>query len=62
MSYANLSSVDDKVSCYIMHKHLIINVESLAKEFEMDTSSPKLTARSFLDYRKEMAIGMLFPY
>ena len=35
MFYANLGADDDKVSCYIMHKHLAIDVELLEKEFEM---------------------------
>ena len=42
MFYANLGSTNDKVSCYVMHKHLIIDVRLLAKEFEMDASLPKL--------------------
>ena len=42
MLYANLGSTDDKVSCYIVHKHLIIDVKLLAKEFEKNVSPPKL--------------------
>ena len=42
MFYVNLRAVNDKMSCYIMRKHLIIDVELLAKEFEMDVSPPKL--------------------
>ena len=62
MFHATLGSTNDKVSCYIMHKHLIIDVELLAKEFEMDLSTPKLTIGSFPNYRKEMSIDMLFAY
>ena len=40
MFYANLGVVDDKVSCYVMPKHLIIDFEMLANKFEMDTSLP----------------------
>ena len=42
MFYANLGAADDKVSHYIMHKHLVIDAELLAKEFEMDASPLKL--------------------
>ena len=45
-----------------MHKHLTIDVNLLANEFEMDTSPPKLTTRTFLNYKKEMGIDMLFSY
>ena len=62
MFYANLGLVDDKVSYYVMHKHIILDSEMLVKEFEMDASPLKLTAGSFPDYRKELALEMLFPY
>ena len=62
MFYVNLGFVDDKVSCYVMHKHVIIDVKLLAKEFEMDVPLLKLQAQSFLNYKKELAIDMLFPY
>ena len=62
MFYTNLGSINDKVSCYVIHKHLIIDVELLAKEFEMDASLPELQVRSFPNYKKELAIDMLFPY
>ena len=62
MSYANLRSNDDKASCYVMHRHMVIDVELLAKEFKMDTSPLKLQVGSFLNYKKELAIAMLFPY
>ena len=53
MFYANLGLVDDKVNCYNIHKHLIINAELLAKECKIDASPLKLQAESFLDYKKE---------
>ena len=62
MFYANLGSTNDKVSYYIMHKHIIIDCKMLAKEFEIDVCPPKLTTGSFLDYKKELAIKMLFYY
>ena len=45
-----------------MHKHLIIDAELLAKEFEIDPSPPMLVIGSFPNYRKEKSIDMLFPY
>ena len=60
--YANLGPTNDKVIYYAMHKHLIIDIELLAKEFEMDASLLKLIIGLFPNYRKEMAIDMLFPY
>ena len=62
MFYASLRLADNKVSCYIMYKHLIIDVKLLAKDFEMVASPLKLQARSFPDYKRELAIDMLFPY
>ena len=62
MFYANLGLANDKVSCYIMYKHLITDVESLTKEFEMEASFLKLIATSFPNYKKEMTIDMFFPY
>ena len=50
MFYANLGSIDDKVSCYVMHKHIIIDSDILAKEFEIDASPPKFIVGSFLNY------------
>ena len=48
MFYANLGAIDHKVSYYVMHKHIIIDVDTLAKEFEMDTSPVKLMLDPFL--------------
>ena len=42
MFYENLGLINDKVSCYVMHKHMIIDAELLAKEFKMDASPLKL--------------------
>ena len=62
MFYANLGVVNDKVSCYVLHKHIIIYANTLVKEFKMDTSPPKLIGWSFPNYQKDLAIDMLFPY
>ena len=48
MFYENLGVTDDKLSCYVMHKHLIIYFDVLAWEFKMDASPPKVFARDFL--------------
>ena len=40
----------------------MIDVECFANEFNMDETSIKLTARSFVKYSKEKAIVMLFPF
>ena len=61
MFYANLRLTDDKVSYYVMHKHMIIDVKLLAKEFETNASPPKFKARSFPYYKKEFSIDTLFP-
>ena len=42
MFYVDLRLADDEVSCYVMHKHMIIDAKLLAKEFEMDASPPKI--------------------
>ena len=53
MFYANLGAIDDKLSCYVMHKHLVIDFDTLAREFEMDASPPKLFVEDFPNYTKE---------
>ena len=62
MFKANFVITNDKLSYYIMHKHLIIDSEVFAKEFDMDANLPKLIASSFLDYNKDLTISILFPY
>ena len=62
MFYANLTIVDDKLSCYVMHKYIVIDFECFANEFRMDTSLSKLSVGSFVYYSQEQAISMLFPY
>ena len=62
MFYANLRATGDKLSCYVMHKHLVIDSNTLAWEFKMAASPPKLSAGDFPEYMKEWAIGILFPY
>ena len=61
MFYINLGSANDKVNCYVMHKHMINDTELLAKKFEMDASPPKLKVESFPNNRKELVIDMIFP-
>ena len=50
MFYANLEAVDDKVSCYVMHKYIVIDSNVLGREFEMHPSPPKLQAKDFPYY------------
>ena len=45
-----------------MHKRLVIDFETLAKEFEMDASPLTIQAGSFPSYKKGLAIDMPFPY
>ena len=52
MFYANSGAIDDKLSCYVMHKHLIIDFNTLALEFEMDASPSKVSTSDFPDYNK----------
>ena len=47
MYHANLGVADDKLSCYVMHKHLVIDFDVIAKEFKMDASPPKLMVGDF---------------
>ena len=44
-----------------MHKHVVIDFDIFAKEFDMDLAPPKLIAGSFLAYKKELAIIFHFP-
>ena len=62
MFNANLVIINDKLSCYVMHKQLVINFEVFAKEFNICPTSPKLTIRSFPNHTKDLAIILLFPY
>ena len=36
MLNANMATIDDELSCYVMHKHMIIDFDIFAKEFDMD--------------------------
>ena len=62
MFSVNLAIVDDRLSCYIMQKHIVINSEIFTKEFDVDLSLPKLTVGSFLTCTKDLSIDILFPY
>ena len=46
MFNTNLAVIDDKLACYVMHKHLVIDFEVFAKEFDMDPSPLKLIVTS----------------
>ena len=61
MFYVNLGATNDKVSCYVMLKHLIIDVDTLAKKFKIDSSPPKLMARSFLSIKMNWLLKCCFP-
>ena len=62
MLYTNLGFANDKTSCCVMHKHIIINCETFANEFDIDPSLQNLSARFFPNYSRNQAIYMLFPY
>ena len=49
MFNANLVITDDKLSCYVMHKHMIIDSNIFAKAFDMGPSPLKLTTTSLPD-------------
>ena len=59
---ANLDATNDKLSCYVIHKHLVIDSEIFIKEFDMDPNPQKLIAASPPNYNKDLAINFLFPY
>ena len=62
MFYVNLVATNDKLSCYVMHKYIMIDVKPITIEFNMDVSLTKLYTRSFTNYNKEKAIASLFPF
>ena len=62
MFNANLAIIDDEPSCYVMHKHMVIDFDIFEKEFDMDPSLQKLTTASIPDYHKDLAINLLFSY
>ena len=62
MFNANLATTNDKLLCYVMHKHLVIDFKVFAKKFNMDPNPLKLTATSFLDYNKNLTINLLFSH
>ena len=59
--YSNLATSDDKLSYYLMHKYIVVDVESFVNEFDMDASLTKPIVGFFVDYNKEKAIAMFFP-
>ena len=48
MSYANFIVTDDKVSCYVMHKHVVIDYDVFTNDFGMDSSQQSLVQDHFL--------------
>ena len=61
MFYTNLGSTNDKVNFYVVHKHMIIDYEMLAKEFEIDALPPKLMLDAFLIIRRSWPLTCFFP-
>ena len=58
----NLATTENKLSCNVMHKLMIINSEIFPKEFDIDPRPLKLITRSFPAYTKDSTIDFLFPY
>ena len=59
---ANLTTINDKLSYYVMHKHMVIDSKVIVTKFEMDYGPPKLIIGSFPIYYNELAIRLLFPH
>ena len=59
---ANFVANNDKLSSYVMHKHLIIYFKIFAKEFDIDHNPLKLIGRSLYTYTKDLTINLLFTY
>ena len=57
MFHAHFVVFDD-----VMQKHIVIDAKTFANEFNMDTSSAKLTIGSHANCNKEKFIAMLFPF
>ena len=57
MFSTHLATKDDKLSCYVIHKHLVTGSKVLAKEFDIDVTPPKLTIGSFPNYTKDLPIN-----
>ena len=57
-----MASTYDKLPHYVFHRHIVSDFEVLATKFKMDSSLTKSSIRSFLEFTKDLAINMLFPY
>ena len=62
MFSANLVAINDKLSYYVMHIHIAIDSNIFTKEFDVDSILLKLITRSFPNYKKELAIELMFPH
>ena len=62
MFYGKLTIANDRLSCYLMQKHLVIDFESFVAKFDINTSLPKSIVRSFSERKKHLTINMLFLY
>ena len=60
MLYTNLGFANDKISCYVMHKHIIINCETFANEFDINPFPPKLIVGPFPEFNKNEPLKILF--
>ena len=47
MFYANLGVIFGKLSCYVMNKKIVLNMQILAELFEMDVATPYKLAKDF---------------
>ena len=61
MFYANLGVMAGKVSCYVMNKKLVLDLQTLADLFELDASAPCKLAKDFEDFSRAEALKLLFP-
>ena len=61
MFYANLGVLVDKLSCYVMNKQIVLDVQKMVELFEMNGIPPWTLAKDYPKYNREEVVRLLFP-
>ena len=61
MFFSNLGVFPGKLSCYVLNKRIVLDVQTLADLFDMDSTPPWTLAKDYPKYSQEATIRLLFP-
>ena len=61
MFYANLEVLLGKLSCYVMNKRIVLDVQTMVDLFDMDGIPLWTLAKDYPKFNREEAVKLLFP-